>query len=66
MSTLGLLNMVFIQWLGIRLARVYRKKDVRPIGWSVIYNVRPMTGWSTPYQPLIPFLPNNWEPGEMS
>ncbi len=52
MSYLGWLNFLLLQWFFIRLARVFDEQTKKPLGWTWLVGVIPLTGWWSEYSYL--------------
>jgi hypothetical protein len=51
MTSLKILNYFILQWFFIRLAkRIDENKGI--IGYSLLYPIIPLSGWTTPFKPL--------------
>lgn len=46
---LFIINFLFLQWFHVRLYKVTSCLNGKTCGFGWITNVKPMTGWNTPY-----------------
>lgn len=57
--SLCVVNFLFLQWFGIRIYMTTRLMNGKIVGFGIVSNVLPLTGWSGPYNECAIFE-NPW------
>lgn len=40
------INFFILQWFGLRLARKVESNNNKTVGWKLMHNIKPLSGWN--------------------